>query len=345
MKKIFITALILIMALSLSACGNKPAAGEDNTGSEDSSTITNPVSESTAQNIYDQLGISFDIPDRAADVSYSIIDTGEDNGIAQAQFTLDGVSCYYRIVSAAGLEDISGMYYSWTTEEDCQINGSTGNLKYISGQQGVCFWYNGDSGLLYSISVESGASSEYLTGLAEYLYTPNQDLPANSENTSSDETGDTSAPTEPDADAQEDPAVSENTDGADTADSTADSTNENSIAATAQSLIGKAFEWGESGPDAFDNSGFVYYCLKENGISAGRTAVELYASGDAVSKEDLQPGDIVFFTYEDDGSPSYCGVYIGDGVFIAASNSDTPIGQVDMTESHYQQRYVGARRY
>ncbi len=119
----------------------------------------------------------------------------------------------------------------------------------------------------------------------------------------------------------------------------------NSVVALAESLIGAEFEWGAAGPDTFDNSGFAYYCFKENGITIPRKTVEMFASGTAVEREDLLPGDLVFFTYNDDRSASYVGIYMGDGQFIAENNEDSPVCIHDMTLDYYTKIYIGARRY
>lgn len=130
---------------------------------------------------------------------------------------------------------------------------------------------------------------------------------------------------------------------ADTGDD--EGTTADSIVALAQSLIGAEYEWGAAGPDKFDNSGFVYYCFKENGITLPRKTSELFASGTPVEKEDLLPGDLVFFTYNEDKSASYVGIYLGDGQFVAENNEDRPVSIHDMTLDYYTKIYVGARRY
>jgi cell wall-associated NlpC family hydrolase len=53
----------------------------------------------------------------------------------------------------------------------------------------------------------------------------------------------------------------------------------------------------------------------------------------------------VFFTYNDDRSASYVGIYMGDGQFIAENNEDSPVCLHDMTLDYYMNIYVGARRY
>ncbi|NLT13986.1 MAG: C40 family peptidase [Clostridiales bacterium] len=117
------------------------------------------------------------------------------------------------------------------------------------------------------------------------------------------------------------------------------------IVSLAQSLIGAAYEWGAAGPDTFDNSGFVYYCFRENGVNLPRKTSEMFLSGMAVEQEDLLPGDLVFFTYNEDRSASYVGIFMGGGQFIAENNEDRPVSIHDMTLDYYKKIYVGARRY
>lgn len=140
-------------------------------------------------------------------------------------------------------------------------------------------------------------------------------------------------------------------DGAPTGEPTAHNSDDeetstaDNIVALAESLIGAEYEWGAAGPDTFDNSGFVYYCFKENGIELPRKTKEMIAAGTAVEPEDLLPGDLVFFTYNEDGSASYVGIYIGEGQFIAENNENSPVCLHDLTLDYYIKIYVGARRY
>ncbi len=117
------------------------------------------------------------------------------------------------------------------------------------------------------------------------------------------------------------------------------------ICELAKSKVGAQYVYGAAGPDTFDNSGFVYYCFKENGIDIPRRTTKMYESGTPVAQSDLQPGDLVFFTYEDDRSPSYVGIYLGDGKFIAENNENAPVTIMDMTTKYFQDIYIGARRY
>lgn len=86
--------------------------------------------------------------------------------------------------------------------------------------------------------------------------------------------------------------------------------------ATAYALIGKAYVYGASGPDAFDCSGLVCYCYgSARGRTTGAMIQSLQASGDwKTDLSQLQPGDLVFPSY------GHVGIYVGDGQMIHAAN-------------------------
>lgn len=107
------------------------------------------------------------------------------------------------------------------------------------------------------------------------------------------------------------------------------------IVQAALTKVGSKYVWGANGPDQFDCSGFVYWCLRESGYSnAG--ALHTSAAGQAeycfnrgwlISQSDLQPGDIVFWqnatcTKGDRWNEiHHTGIYIGEGKVIEASSS------------------------
>lgn len=89
----------------------------------------------------------------------------------------------------------------------------------------------------------------------------------------------------------------------------------------ALSKQGTPYVFGAAGPDKFDCSGLVSWALKEAGVSGGRTTArglqERY-KGSAVKKEDLKPGDLVFFWSPNNrgipkGQASHVEIYLGDG--------------------------------
>lgn len=117
------------------------------------------------------------------------------------------------------------------------------------------------------------------------------------------------------------------------------------VAQTAWAQLGKPYLYGGTGPDGFDTSGFVYYCHKENGVSIPRSTSQMVEQGTPVAREDLQPGDIVFFYSDTPGAPQFPGIYVGDNTFVAARNSSKPVSQSNMGSSYYQEHYVCARRF
>lgn len=108
-------------------------------------------------------------------------------------------------------------------------------------------------------------------------------------------------------------------------------------------FVGYSYVYGGSKPSTgFDCSGLMYYCLTQYGYSMKRTANDQMSQGTAVSRDQLQVGDLVFF-----GSGSYAnhvGMYIGDGNFVHASTPSTGVRINSLNETYYVNRYIGARR-
>ena len=116
------------------------------------------------------------------------------------------------------------------------------------------------------------------------------------------------------------------------------------ILAKAQQYLGAPYVYGGASPSGFDCSGFVYYVLKELGYSPYRTPADQYKMGTAVSKSNLQPGDIVFFANTYASGISHVGIYAGDGQFIHAPNSRSVVSYSSLTSGYWSDHYYGARR-
>ncbi len=86
---------------------------------------------------------------------------------------------------------------------------------------------------------------------------------------------------------------------------------------------GKPYFWGVEGPDNFDCSGYIYYCLRESGYGVGRTTANNYSkrrNWKKISKDKLEPGDLMFF--RDEERPrrmGHVGIYLGNGYMIHAT--------------------------
>ena len=116
------------------------------------------------------------------------------------------------------------------------------------------------------------------------------------------------------------------------------------IVKNAQKYMGVPYVWGGTVPTGWDCSGYTQYVMKESGITIPRTAAEQFAKGTAVNKNDLQVGDMVFFTTYKPGA-SHVGFYLGDNKFIHASSAAKEVTINSLTETYYAERYIGARRY
>ena len=116
------------------------------------------------------------------------------------------------------------------------------------------------------------------------------------------------------------------------------------IAKLAMDQIGKSYSYGGAGPDSFDTSGLIYYCYVQNEVSVPRTTGPQSTYGIEVSKENLAPGDAVYFWSSKAGLPEYGGIYVGGGMVVCAMNSSKPVTQFNMNSEYYTQHFVCARR-
>ena len=90
---------------------------------------------------------------------------------------------------------------------------------------------------------------------------------------------------------------------------------------TALAQVGKPYVWGAAGPNAFDCSGLMQYAYSAAGIALPHSSSAQSTMGVAVSRDQLQPGDLVFFY-----SPvSHVGMYIGNGEMVHAATSGEPV--------------------
>ncbi|MBC7289023.1 MAG: SH3 domain-containing protein, partial [Armatimonadetes bacterium] len=117
-----------------------------------------------------------------------------------------------------------------------------------------------------------------------------------------------------------------------------------SIVQLAMSYLGYPYVRGGESPTGFDCSGFVRFILRQFGIEAPHDTRRLYCQGRPVARDELRPGDIVFFrnTYRE--GISHVGIYIGDDKFIHASTHSTGVRISSLNKPFYASRYAGARR-
>ena len=114
------------------------------------------------------------------------------------------------------------------------------------------------------------------------------------------------------------------------------------VVAKAKSYIGYKYVYGGSSPSTgFDCSGFTSYIYKQFGVSLNRTAAGQYSNGTAVSRANLQPGDLVMFGKS---GINHVGIYIGGGMIVHAENKTTGVTTDTINSGYYNNNYVGARR-
>jgi hypothetical protein len=115
------------------------------------------------------------------------------------------------------------------------------------------------------------------------------------------------------------------------------------VAGTALGLRGVPYRNGGNDPRGFDCSGFVWFVFAQHGIDVPRTVTDLFESGQAVSVDDLQPGDLIFFSTVAPGA-SHVAMSIGGDQFVHAPSSQGEVRTERLSAPYWRTRIVGARR-
>ena len=110
------------------------------------------------------------------------------------------------------------------------------------------------------------------------------------------------------------------------------------VVGIAMQYLGTPYVYGGASPSGFDCSGFVMYVFAQIGVSLPHNAAAQYGYGMPVSRDQLQPGDLVFFN-----GLGHDGIYIGGGQFIHSPHTGDVVKISSMT-GWYASTYVGARR-
>jgi peptidoglycan DL-endopeptidase CwlO len=115
------------------------------------------------------------------------------------------------------------------------------------------------------------------------------------------------------------------------------------LVATALTFRGTPYRNGGSDPSGFDCSGFVQWIFAQHGTALPREVRQQYRVGDDVDRDEVQPGDLVFFETVSPGA-SHVGIAIGGGEFVHAPSSRGVVRVERYTTGYWAQRWVGARR-
>jgi peptidoglycan DL-endopeptidase LytE len=108
-------------------------------------------------------------------------------------------------------------------------------------------------------------------------------------------------------------------------------------------MLGVRYRFGGSGNGSFDCSGLVKSLFSKFNIDLPRSSKEQFKQGQKVSKDELQVGDLVFFS-SGGSQPTHVGIYVGDNKFLHAARKAKKVVVSDLSKIWYTMRYVGARR-
>ncbi|GAB3266484.1 C40 family peptidase [Chitinimonas naiadis] len=110
-------------------------------------------------------------------------------------------------------------------------------------------------------------------------------------------------------------------------------------------LIGVTYRWGGNSPESgLDCSGFIKYVFQQAmNIALPHNAFAISRLGDDVDKDELKPGDLVFFNTLG-RKFSHVGIYMGDDRFIHSPSKGSKVQVVRLSDAYWAKRFNGARR-
>lgn len=116
----------------------------------------------------------------------------------------------------------------------------------------------------------------------------------------------------------------------------------------AKKQLGDPYILGKSGPDSFDCSGLVVYCLRQVNVYTRRlnaAGLSKTSSWTKVSDlDDVKRGDLLFFKSDDSSTVGHVGIYIGGGEMIDASSANGEVVRRSAKSSYWRRNFVVARR-
>ncbi|MGI9237712.1 MAG: C40 family peptidase [Woeseiaceae bacterium] len=106
--------------------------------------------------------------------------------------------------------------------------------------------------------------------------------------------------------------------------------------------VGVPYRYGGSSPSGFDCSGLVQYSYSRAGKPIARTTNQLWSSTQAVGRQELRVGDLLFFSIE--GKMSHVGLYLGQQRFVHAPSSGRSVTVASLDAPFYQSAFLRAGR-
>lgn len=122
--------------------------------------------------------------------------------------------------------------------------------------------------------------------------------------------------------------------------------NGNDIVADGEKFLNLQYLWGGMSSYGYDCSGFSYSMCKANGYIIPRDAHDQANAGVEISLQEIQPGDLLFFAYEEGkGRIHHVGIYYGDGKLLHSPNTGKTVEIISLAGTIYERELCAARRY
>ncbi len=96
-------------------------------------------------------------------------------------------------------------------------------------------------------------------------------------------------------------------------------------------------------PDGFDCSGFVSYVYQQHGVAMPREVRDQFKVGRQIDRDQLEPGDLVFFSTVAPGA-SHVGIIIGGDQFVHAPSERGVVRVESLSQQYWASRFIGAKR-
>lgn len=114
----------------------------------------------------------------------------------------------------------------------------------------------------------------------------------------------------------------------------------------AQQFIGVPYQWGDASQVlGFDCSGLTMMVYQLIGLDMPRISRDQFRRGREVGRDQLRPGDLVFFSTDFQAEVSHVGIYQGDDLFIHAPRSGKTVSRANLSSVYFHKRFLGGRAY